>query len=135
MGAASWRHEVDDHGAAARSLELGLEDEGVGAVMALDATAGRVRRYQPPSVVAVSQQGSKTRRRVKAGPAQPIDRAIAPDQGRRLSVTDDWIVFFFYGHPPSFQCSGLPITCAHDLASAERGLFNGWQLALRGRPR
>src|SRR5262245_65638934 len=40
-----------------------------------------------------TQQRGEARRRIETRPAQPIDRAVAADQGRRLAVADQSVVF------------------------------------------
>src|SRR5438046_6518632 len=40
-----------------------------------------------------AEQRGKARTRIKARPAEPVDRAVAADKGRRLAVADESIVF------------------------------------------
>jgi hypothetical protein len=39
-----------------------------------------------------AKEGGETRWRIKARPAQPVDRTIAPDQGRGMTVTDHRVI-------------------------------------------
>ena len=50
------------------------------------------RRDQPSSVLRPAEERGKTRGAVETGQAQPIDRAVAPDQRRRLTIADDGVV-------------------------------------------
>jgi hypothetical protein len=54
--------------------------------------------YEPTPVLAFAKQGGKTSCRVKSRPAQPINRAIAPDQGDGLAVANHRIIFDFERH-------------------------------------
>jgi hypothetical protein len=75
------RHEVGHNDRAILSLERGLEDGGAGQVAPLRALDFAVRRDQPAAVMAVAEQRCETGIGVEARQAQPVDRAVAPDQG------------------------------------------------------
>jgi hypothetical protein len=45
-------------------------------------------RQQPPTVLARSQQRGKASGRIEAGKTKPVNRTVAPDEGRRLAVSD-----------------------------------------------
>ena len=101
------RHEVDDPHGAARRLPLGLQDQRVVLVAAVDPAASRRRapgrgRADPPLAVAlVAQQRGQAGGRVEPRRAQPVHRAVPADQGRRLHVPDDRVILDERGHDPS----------------------------------
>jgi hypothetical protein len=75
-------------------VEFGLEHERAGAVAALgpaDVTGGR---EQPAPVRLAAQQRGEAGRRVEA---REVDRAVPPDQGRRLRVADQRVVLIGSG--------------------------------------
>ena len=43
----------------------------------------------------------ETSGRIEARPAKPIDGKVAPDEGGRLAIPDDCIVFDVQGHAPA----------------------------------
>ena len=61
------------------------------------------RRNQPSSVLRAAEQRGKTGAAVEAGQAQPIDRAVAANQRRRLAVSDDRVVLNSKRHKVSQQ--------------------------------
>jgi hypothetical protein len=93
IGTVRRNHEINHRRAASLGLELGFEDQGAGTVASLDAEQRILGCKKPPAVIGVSQQRGKASSRIEAGPAQPIDRAVAADQSRRLAVADERIVF------------------------------------------
>jgi hypothetical protein len=85
------RHEIDDtHGAGLR-LKVGFENECVRLISAIRA-CGLFRGNQPSPVSFSSKQCGEARIRIEAGPTQPIDRALAADQGHRLAIADEAVV-------------------------------------------
>src|SRR5262245_54494774 len=117
MGAVSRRHEIDDDRTAALCLKLGLKDESPWPVAPPCAELRRSRRNEPAPVLGRPEQGGKARGRVETGPAQPVDRAVPPDQGSRPAVADQRIVFDAKRHG---RCTPM-ITLAwaqHIIASA-----------------
>ena len=50
------------------------------------------RRDLPEAVVLVAEQLGEARRRVEVRQAQPVDRAVHPDQGGGVQVADDGVV-------------------------------------------
>jgi len=79
-------------------LEFGFEDKRARTVAPAHAEHRMLRRNQPPSILGRPEQGGKARRRIETGPAQPIDRTVAADQGSRFAVADERIVFNSKGH-------------------------------------
>jgi hypothetical protein len=53
--------------------------------------------------VGIAEKRGKTRRAIKARQAQPVDGAIASDQGNRLAIADDRIIFDTAGHKTSWD--------------------------------
>ncbi len=94
----AYRHAVREADAAFVAVEGRLEDERAGPVAPLDPQAaaaravGRRRRDLPASVRAIAEQRGEARTRVEAGQAQPVDRAVAPDERGRLGVSDERVV-------------------------------------------
>ena len=91
--AVAQRHEVDQRDGAVGGLEVGLEDQRVGAVAARDARRSARRgamRQRPCSGVA--EQRGEAGAGVEARPAQPVDRAVAADQRGGLAVADQRVV-------------------------------------------
>ena len=88
----AYRHAVDDADRAVGGLEVGLEHERAGSVP----TRGRrhlARRCdRPRSVLIGAQQAGEAGRGVEPGEAEPIDRSVPADDGRRLRVTDHGVV-------------------------------------------
>src|SRR3984893_12343211 len=66
-----------------------------------------LRRNKPPAVLGCPKQRGKARGRIEAGTAQPVDRPIATDQGCRLAVADQRIVFDSQRHCYSLAESPL----------------------------
>ena len=91
-GVAAERHEVDERDGTFGGLEVGLEDQRVVAVAAADARGRLGRGDQPAAVLGPAEQGREAGARVEPGPAQPVDGAVAANQGRRLAVPDQRVV-------------------------------------------
>ena len=89
---AARRHEVGHADAAVLGVEVELVHERVLAVAALDALDLAVGREQPAAVALVPEQGGEARARVEAREAEPVDRAVAPDERRGLQVADQPVV-------------------------------------------
>ena len=111
-------HEVDqdDRTAAVRGGELGFENQRIAPVAAPE-TRVRVRscgswRDSPMAIVRVAQQRGKTRPRVEAGPAEPVDGAVLGDERGRLAVTDERVILDATRH----ECSSLEIVDDLDVA-------------------
>ena len=66
------RHEIDQCGGAVRRFEMGLQHQGIGAVVARDASV-QLRRDQPAAVLARAEQCSEAGFGIKTWPAQPIN--------------------------------------------------------------
>ncbi len=100
-GRASQRHEVDERDDTLVGLEAGLEDQGARAVTPGD--SGRAHGCdQPASVLGAAQEGREAGAGIEAGPAEPVDRAVGPDQGRRLAVADQRVPFKVQGQGVTF---------------------------------
>jgi hypothetical protein len=88
----AWRHAVHHGGDACLRLELGLEHERVAAVRTSHAPDLARRGQTPATVVGGTQQRGEAGGRVETGQAEPVDRAVAADQGGGLAVTDERVV-------------------------------------------
>ena len=86
------RHEVDEANRSAVGLELGLEDEGVVAIPAARRTELARRLNRPVSVLGAAEKRGEERSGVEAGKAEPVDRTVSADEGRRLEVADQPVV-------------------------------------------
>src|SRR5262249_2969318 len=89
-------HEVDqdDRTAAVGSGELGFEDQRVVPVTAPRARARSCGGWRdlPTAIARVAQQRRKTRPRVEAGPAEPVDGAVLGDERGRFAITDERVI-------------------------------------------
>ena len=105
------RHEVDHRHHPVGRGELGLEHHGVTPVPAPHrdrlAPCCRLGRHQPAAMVLVAEQGREHRRLVEGGQAQPVDRAVQPDQGGGLGVTDEGVLLDGQGHRNSMTSKRL----------------------------
>ena len=88
MCAVSRRHEVDNRGDTGLGLEFGFEDESAGAIAPPDCERWRRGRYQPPAVFGRAEKSGKAGRRVEAGQAKPVYRAVSSDERGRPAVAD-----------------------------------------------
>ncbi len=86
-------HEIGEGGRTIRGRENRFEDQRVADVSSCDPDVILRGRDQPPSVVRLAKQRAKARGAVETGQAQPVDRAVAPDQRHCLAVSDDGVVF------------------------------------------
>jgi hypothetical protein len=90
---AAQRHAVEHGNRAVLSLVVGLQDQRPLAVAAAH-RGGRPFGGQPPAtVLGRAQKGREAGRRVEARQAQPVDRAVTPDQGGGLAVPEERVVF------------------------------------------
>ena len=85
------RHEVEHAHRALVRLPRRLEHERVLEVAARRRAAGRGCE-QPAAVVLVAEQRGEAGTGVEAGEAEPVDRAAAVDERRRLEVADQRVV-------------------------------------------
>jgi hypothetical protein len=87
----SRRHEVEDPDGALVGLPHRLEHEGV-----VEVAPGRLTADpggDPPAAgLRPAEQRGEARRRVEARQTQPVDRAVAADEGGGLQVADDRVV-------------------------------------------
>ncbi len=120
-------HEVEHPHDAVRSLEQGLEDQGVLQVAAADVADLANRRDLPAAVALVAEQGGETGVGIESGPAQPVDRTFARDQGCGLAIADQGIVLDPHRHQtaPSnstttFTSSGWRVKASRQRASGTR---------------
>jgi hypothetical protein len=87
------KHEIDHCRTAGVGFEVGFEDEGAGTIRAAHAAGRVLRGNEPSAVVWCPEQGGKAGSRIETRPAEPVDRAVAADQGCRSAVADQRIVF------------------------------------------
>ncbi len=100
------RHEIGDNGNAAGRLERGFENQRMAAIRAPHFSARIGGCDRPSPVVRGAEEIGETGGRIEARPAKPIDGQVAPDEGGRLAIPDDRIVFDVQGHAPA---SGVKI--------------------------
>ena len=93
-------HEVDHADAAVLGVEVELVHERVLSVPALDSLDLAVGREQPAAVLLVPQQRGEAGARVEAREAEPVDRAVSPDERRGLQVADQAVVLDPHHTPP-----------------------------------
>ena len=86
-------HEVDEAHAARLVFEGGFENEGVVAIFAGGFPAVAGGADLPAAVFVGAEQGGKAGAGGKVGPAEPVDGALAIDQGRSLTIANEGIVF------------------------------------------
>jgi len=91
-GLTARRHEVDERGGAIAGRELGLEDQRVVAIAPRDPRLRVDGRDLPASVLGRAEQRGEAGAAVEARPAQPVDRAVAADQRRRLAVANERVI-------------------------------------------
>ncbi len=80
------RQEVRDAGGAFGGFPLGLEDQRFVAIPAPRRPLGALRREEPAPVAGVAEQPREARAGVEPRQAQPVDRAVQPDQGGGVRV-------------------------------------------------
>ena len=91
-------HEVNQADGPACGLPLGLQDQGVAPVAPAHLAPARWRplgggrRDHPVAVALIAQQCGEAGRRVETRQAEPLGRAVHPDQRGRLHVADDRVV-------------------------------------------
>jgi hypothetical protein len=89
---AAQRHEIDQQGGAGGRLKASLQDQAVAAIASRHFRLV-ARRDLPAPVFAATYERGETGVGIKARPAQPINRAIAPHESRCLAVADQPIIF------------------------------------------
>ncbi len=100
------RHEVDQKGGAIIGFECGFEDHGAGPVAARDA-GGRIFRADLPSAgLGRIEQRAEAGGAVEAGPAEPVYRAVAADQGGGLAVADQAVFLEIWRELQRFRQAG-----------------------------
>ena len=118
------RHAIGDAHRAGRGVELGLEHERIRSVP----PAGRKHRLGrssrcdlPEAVGLVAEEPSEAGGRVEVRKAQPVDRAVHPDEGCGVQVPDDGVVLDRLAHasflPPQLLMHG-PVLTAERWCSA-----------------
>src|SRR5581483_4695628 len=102
------RHEVDHADAPLVGPPFGLEDQRAVAVAAVGGRPTGQRREQPAAVLPPAEDRAETGARVEAGERQPVDRAGAADERRRLQVAEERVVLDPLGHqrPSSSAANG-----------------------------
>ena len=96
-GVAARRHEIDQGDGAICRLEARLQDQRIVPVAARGFRDIFRRRDKPSALLGRAEQGCETGIGIERGPAQPVDRSVAPDQGRGFAVANQSIVFDFAG--------------------------------------
>ena len=74
-------------------FEGGFEDQGVVAVLAGGFPAVAGRADLPVAVLFGAEQGGEAGAGGKIGPAEPVDGALAIDQGSGFAIADEGVVF------------------------------------------
>jgi len=100
---ARQRHEIGDPGRALVGFEVRLQDHRVAAVSPADLAHRTGRRQPPPALRGRAQQAGEAGRRIEARAAEPVDRAVAADQRRRVAISDQGVVFDGQRHQPAFR--------------------------------
>ena len=95
---ATHRHEVDHRHHAALGLERRLQDQAVISVSTVDPTDGRFGADPPAAVLPLAQQGREASPGVESRETSPIDRSVAADKRRCLSVADEGVTLDREGH-------------------------------------
>ncbi len=85
------RHAVGHLQHAARARELGDEHVRILEIRPPDRQQVVGRDHERPAAVGV-EDAAECRRRVEAGEARPVDRAVTSDQRRRVAVSDERVV-------------------------------------------
>ena len=81
-------------------VELGLVDERVLAVAALDPLDLAAGASSQRPLLLVAEQRGEARAGVEAREAEPVDRAVAADERRGLQVADQAVVLDPHQSPP-----------------------------------
>ena len=89
---AARRHEVDDADAARVGVEVELVHERAVAVAPLHAAHAARGCEQPAALALVAEQGGEAGAGVEARDAEPVDRAVAAHERRRLEVAEEAVV-------------------------------------------
>ena len=89
-----------DADAAVLGVKVELVHERVLSVPALDPLDLAARREQPAAVLLVPEQRGEAGARVEAREAEPVDRAVPPDERRGLQVADQAVVLDPHHSPP-----------------------------------
>ena len=100
---AARRHEVDHRDRPVVGLVVGLEHQGPVPIAAIDLPHLARRGQEPSPVLGGPQQGGEAGPRIEVREAEPVDRPVAGDQGRRLAVADQGIVLDPGGHGHSMS--------------------------------
>src|SRR5690606_18949382 len=90
-GITDW-HIVGQAHPPTLAVELGAEYQGVLLVMAFYPLWWLLRSYLPEAVFIAAEQLAEAGRGVEARRAEPVDAAIAPDQGGAAQVTEQGII-------------------------------------------
>lgn len=80
------------------SIDRGFENQCMAAIGARHFGVRVARPDQPAAIVARTQKIGETGGRIEARPAQPVDRPVAPNEGRRLAIADDGVILDFQRH-------------------------------------
>src|SRR6516162_770515 len=88
----AYRHEIDQGDAPVRRIEDRLQNQGV-IVVSTAGARSRISRKDPPApMLGRAEERCEQGAAVKTRPAQPIYRAVAPDEGSRRAIADQSII-------------------------------------------
>jgi PAS domain S-box-containing protein len=102
------QHAVEDADDAVGRRRFGFEDERVVAIPPADRARVPARCDPPATVLHRPEQCREARGRVEARHAEPVERAVASDERRRLVVRDERIVLDAKCHGGIRPLSTLP---------------------------
>ncbi len=97
------RHEVGYPHRAGGSVPLLHQYKSVLFVGTAGGRSSRFRGDQPAAVGGSAKESGKTRRRVEAGHAQPVDGTVPPDKCGRMSVADQGVILYVLAHPATLR--------------------------------
>ena len=96
-------HEIGQGDRTVGRRENRFEDQSVAQIPSCDLNVILRGRDQPSSMLRAPKKRAKTRAAVEAGQAQPVDRAVTPDQRHRLTVSNDGVVLNSKRHHESLS--------------------------------
>ena len=122
------RHEVDESHRAAVRVVLSLEDERPRTIAALDSLDLGFGRQHPAPMVERSQERGEASGRIESRKTEPVDRTVPPNEGCRLAVADQCVVFDARRHLPTksshcqWEWGGInrPCRCRSSFIVSER---------------
>src|SRR5438105_2259771 len=90
--AGAKRHEIDEPCGTIAGFKPCFEDQGFAPVAPCYTGRFIARGDFPAAVLFRAKQGRKTGLRIEPRPAEPVDRAVTPDEGGGLAVADQGII-------------------------------------------